>query len=166
VSAQASVVTAAAPGIALAEATPEPCAIVIFGASGDLTRRMLLPALYYLAADGQIPAQCAIVGFARTDWSDEDFREHTRRAVEEFSRRPIQPAAWRTFAESLFYVSGDYSSAESHDRLKERLEELEEARGIPGNHLYHLAVPPSAYTPIIAGLSRSSHATPHGEGAR
>ena len=143
-----------------AEATPEPCAIVIFGASGDLTRRMLLPALYNLSADDRIPDQCAIVGFARTEWSDDDFREHTRQAVDEFSRRPIDPAAWKKFADSLFYVSGDYSSAESHDRLKERLEELEEARGIPGNHLYHLAVPPSAYTPIIEGLSGSSHATP------
>ena len=164
--AQASVVTPAAPGIARAEATPEPCSIVIFGASGDLTRRMLLPALYNLSADGQIPDHCAIVGFARTEWTDQDFREHTRQAVEEFSRRPTDPSAWRTFADSLFYVPGDYSSAESHDRLKERLEELEQARGIPGNHLYHLAVPPSAYTPIIEGLSRSSHATPHGEGSR
>jgi glucose-6-phosphate 1-dehydrogenase len=165
-SAQTSTVTAAGPHIARAEPKPEPCAIVIFGASGDLTRRMLLPALYNLAVDAQLPEECAIVGFARTDWDDQDFREHARQAVSEFSRRPIDAAVWDRFAASLFYVSGDYSRSESHERLADRLEELEEARGIPGNHLYHLAVPPSAYVPIIEQLGRNSHARPHGEGAR
>jgi len=165
-SAPGSVVTAAGPGIARAEAKPEPCAIVIFGASGDLTRRMLLPALYNLAVDAQLPAQCAVVGFARSEWSDEEFREHAREAISEFSRQPIDSAAWQKFAPSLFYVPGDYSSAESHERLTERLEALEGERGIPGNHLYHLAVPPSAYAEIIEGLGRGGHASPHGEGSR
>jgi glucose-6-phosphate 1-dehydrogenase len=164
-SAQSSVVTAAGPAVSRAEATPDPCIIVIFGASGDLTRRMLLPALYNLFTDAQIPEQCAVVGFARTQWSDAEFREHTRQSVEEFSRRPVEQEAWDRFSGSLFYVSGDYASAESHDRLAQRLEEVEEACGIPGNHLYHLAVPPSAYAPIIEELRRSEHAGPHGEGS-
>jgi glucose-6-phosphate 1-dehydrogenase len=127
---------------------------------------MLLPALYNLFADAKIPERCCIVGFARTEWSDDEFRDHTRQAIEEFSRRTIDPALWARFAEILFYVPGDYSSPASHERLTERLEELEEARGIPGNHLYHLAVPPSAYGPIILQLGRSGHAAPHGEGGR
>jgi glucose-6-phosphate 1-dehydrogenase len=166
VSAQASVLTAPSPGAEPAEATPEPCAIVIFGASGDLTRRMLLPALYNLFADAKIPEQCAIVGFARTEWSDDDFRDHARQAIGEFSRRAIESTLWDRFAATLFYVAGDYSSPASHERLTQRLEELEETRGIPGNHLYHLAVPPSAYAPIILQLGSSGHAAPHGEGAR
>ena len=165
-SAPATTVTEVGPGIARAEPKAVPCAIVIFGASGDLTRRMLVPALYNLAVDAQLPEECAIVGFARTDWSDQDFREHARQAVTEFSRRPIDASFWDRFASSLFYVSGDYSRSESHERLADELEELEETRGIPGNHLYHLAVPPSAYSAIIEQLGRTRHARPHGEGAQ
>jgi len=163
-SAQAA--TEAAPEIFRAEPAPEPCAIVIFGASGDLTRRMLLPALYNLSVDEQLPPQCAIVGFARTEWSDGEFREHAKAAVSEFSRRPIDSGAWDRFAQSLFYVPGEYEQGPSHARLAERLEELEHERGLPGNHLYHLAVPPSAFAPIIHGLGEGGHAVPHGEGAR
>jgi glucose-6-phosphate 1-dehydrogenase len=163
VSAQAT--TAAGPELVREEAAPDPCAIVIFGASGDLTRRMLLPALYNLSVDAQLPPQCAIVGFARTEWSDDEFREHARASVSEFSRRRIDPAAWERFCQSLFYVPGDYDQAPSHVRLTERLEVLETERGLPGNHLYHLAVPPSAYAPIIKELARGGHAEPHGEGA-
>ncbi len=148
------------------EAAPEPCAIVIFGASGDLTRRMLLPALYNLAADKQLPPQCAIVGFARHEWNDDDFREHAKAAVGEFSRRPIESTLWDRFARSLFYVPGEYDQGPSHERLTERLEHLERERGIPGNHLYQLAVPASAYAPIIGELGRGGHAGPHGADAR
>jgi glucose-6-phosphate 1-dehydrogenase len=165
-SSQTSTVTAAGPELSRVEPTPEPCAVVIFGASGDLTRRMLLPAFYNLAVDDQMPQECAIVGFARTDWSDEDFRNHARAAVGEFSRRPIDPAVWDRFASSVFYVQGDYDDEASQARLAECLEELEKVRGIPGNHLYHLAVPPSAYPSIIEGLGRNAHALPHGEGSR
>ncbi len=148
------------------EAAPEPCSIVIFGASGDLTRRMLLPALYNLSLDEQLPTQCAIVGFARTEWSDGEFREHARAAVSEFSRRPIDSSAWNRFAQSLFYVAGEYDQAAGHARLTERLEKLEQERVLPGNHLYHLAVPPSAFAPIIHGLAAGGHTAPHGEWAR
>ena len=125
---------------------------------------MLLPAAYNLSVDEQLPPQCAIVGFGRTEWSDEEFREHARASVSEFSRRPIDATAWDRFAQSLFYVPGDYDQAPSHVRLAERLEQLEHERGLPGNHLYHLAVPPSAFAPIIHGLGESGHAVAHGEG--
>jgi glucose-6-phosphate 1-dehydrogenase len=126
---------------------------------------MLLPALYNLSVDATLPPQCAIVGFARTEWSDEEFREHAKASVSEFSRRAIDSSAWDRFCQSLFYVPGDYDHTPSHVRLTERLEQLEQERGIPGNHLYHLAVPPSAFAPIIHGLGESGHAVPHGEGA-
>jgi glucose-6-phosphate 1-dehydrogenase len=163
-SAQAA--TAAGPDLSRVEPPSEPCSIVIFGASGDLTRRMLLPALYNLAADDQLPPQCPIVGFARTDWSLDDFRRHARAAVREFSRRAIDDAAWERFADRLFYVAGEYDESRSHERLGKRLEQLERERGIPGNHLYHLAVPPSAFAPIIHELGRSGHAGPQGDQAR
>jgi glucose-6-phosphate 1-dehydrogenase len=161
-SAQAT--TAAGPELFRSEAAPDPCAIVIFGASGDLTRRMLLPALYNLSVDEQLPSQCAIVGFARTEWSDAEFREHARASVSEFSRRPIDSTAWDHFAQSLFYVAGEYDQAPSHVRLIDRLEELERERTLAGNHLYHLAVPPSAFAPIIHGLGEGGHTVAHGDG--
>ena len=161
-SAQAT--TATAPDRVRTEPAAEPCTIVIFGASGDLTRRMLLPALYNLMVDKALPPQCPIVGFARTKWSDSEFREHAKEAVSEFSRRPIDPESWARFAESLFYVAGDYDKTPSHGRLDERLEQLEHERGIPGSHLYHLAVPPSAYAPIIHEIGQSGHARAHGAG--
>ncbi len=89
-SAQAT--AAAAPDVVRTEAPAEPCTIVIFGASGDLTRRMLLPALYNLMIDRALPPQCPIVGYARTEWSDGEFREHAKQAITEFSRRPIDSA--------------------------------------------------------------------------
>src|SRR3990172_9643261 len=128
---------AAGADLVRAEPTPEPCAIVIFGASGDLTRRMLLPALYNLAADEQLPPQCAIVGFARTEWNNDEFRDHAKAAVTQFSRRPMESALWERFAASLFYVACHYDRAPSHARLTRRLERLEQERSIPGNHPYH-----------------------------
>ena len=161
-SAQAT--TATARDLVRPEPAAEPSTIVIFGASGDLTRRMLLPALYNLMVDKALPPQCPIVGYARTEWNDRGFREHAKEAVSEFSRRPIDPESWARFEESLFYVAGEYDKTPHHSRLTERLEQLENERTIPGNHLYHLAVPPSAYAPIIHELGQGGHVRPHGAG--
>ncbi|HEU4758507.1 MAG TPA: glucose-6-phosphate dehydrogenase [Dehalococcoidia bacterium] len=134
-----------------AERAPEPCALVIFGASGDLTRRMLLPALYNLALDRRLPPRFAVVGFARTAWSDEEFRAQALAAVKEFSRRPVDAAAWESFAENLYYVPGEYDDPEAHQRLAAALKRLEqECTG--GNHLYYLAVPPSTAPLIVEQL--------------
>jgi len=163
-SAQAT--TATAPHLVRPEPAAEPCTIVIFGASGDLTRRMLLPALYNLMVDKALPPQCPIVGYARTEWNDGEFREHAKQAIGEFSRRPIDSASWERFAENLFYVAGEYDKTPHHSRLADRLEQLEHERTVPGNHLYHLAVPPSAYAPIIHELGQGGHVRPHGAGGR
>src|SRR2546427_7979834 len=90
------------------ELASTPCALVIFGASGDLTRRMLLPALYNLALDRRLPPRFAVIGFARTEWDDEQFRRQAREAVAEFSRRSIDEDVWKSFSSNLFYVTGEY----------------------------------------------------------
>jgi glucose-6-phosphate 1-dehydrogenase len=123
--------------------------MVIFGASGDLTRRMLLPALYDLALDQRLPPRFAVVGFARTEMSDEEFRDQAHQAVKEYSRRPVDEAVWESFAKGLYYVAGEYNKEESYRKLAATLDRLKLERGTAGNHLYYLAVPPSTYPLII-----------------
>ncbi len=135
---------------------PPPCVFVIFGASGDLTRRKLLPALYNLAVSRLLPPGMSIVGFALTDSSDDDFRGAMRDAVAEFSRRkPIDETVWQDFASRLHYICGKFEDPASFLRLREKLEELDRTNGTLGNRLYYLAVPPSVFRLVIDGLSGS-----------
>src|SRR6266446_4703985 len=85
-----------------ARGVPQPCSIVIFGATGDLTQRKLIPALYNLAADGDLPPAVAIVGFARREKSDDEFRTELEKATRKFSRQAVRDEIWKTFAESIF----------------------------------------------------------------
>ncbi|HYL80728.1 MAG TPA: hypothetical protein VEU07_07945, partial [Candidatus Acidoferrum sp.] len=125
---------------------PEKCALVIFGASGDLTKRKLLPALYALTHDGLLPEQFAVVGFARRDKSHEAFREEMRAAVEEFSRlRPPKPDVWDRLAQQLYYASAAFEDAAGYERLRDLLAEVDRKHGTGGNRVYYLATPPSAY---------------------
>ncbi|MEE8369437.1 MAG: glucose-6-phosphate dehydrogenase, partial [Dehalococcoidia bacterium] len=151
-SAQPSPAAAALSETLRLERAVDPCAMVIFGASGDLTRRMLLPALYDLALDQLLPPRFAVVGFARTELSDEEFRDQAYKAVKEYSRRPVDEAVWESFAKGLYYVAGDYNKEESYRRLAATLDRLKLERGTAGNHLYYLAVPPSTYPLIIQQL--------------
>jgi len=133
-------------------AIPDPCTLVIFGATGDLTRRKLLPALYNLALDGLLPASFAVVGFARRDWTDETLREVARDGSEKFSRRKPDPAHWADFESTVFYVNGSFEDREAYPLLQKRLEEVEAARGIPGNRIFYLSIPPSAIGTCVANL--------------
>ena len=133
-------------------AIPDPCTLVIFGATGDLTRRKLLPALYNLALDGLLPASFAVVGFARRDWTDETLREVARDGSEKFSRRKPDPAHWADFESAVFYVNGSFEDREAYPLLQKRLEEVEAARGIPGNRIFYLSIPPSAIGTCVANL--------------
>jgi len=135
----------------------EPSCLVIFGASGDLAARMLMPALYNLALDGRLPPRFAVVGFARTEWTDEQFREEARKAVDEHSRRPLDPEVWESFAAGIFYVHGGYDDPTSHDRLTEALERVDAERGTNGNHLFYLAIPPATFDDVIQQLSRGPY---------
>ena len=136
------------------ERAPAPSVFVVFGASGDLTRRKLLPALYNLAVSRLLPPGMSIVGFSLTEMSEDDFRGSMHDAVAEFSRRkPVDEAVWQDFASRLHYVAGKFEDPGSFARLKEKLEELDRVNGTRENRLYYLAVPPSAFRTVIDRLA-------------
>jgi glucose-6-phosphate 1-dehydrogenase len=134
--------------------TPEPCALVVFGASGDLTRRKLFPALYSLALRRLLPERFAIVGVARTEESDGEFRERMKAAVQEFGRDPFRDDVWSGLAEGMRYVATDFADEGGEDRLVGVLNELDEQRGTAGNRVYYLAVPPSVISTIVEALGK------------
>jgi len=131
----------------------DPFSLIIFGASGDLTSRKLMPALWSLYASRTLPEPFAIVCTARTDMSDDAFRSKIRQAVGDFARLKVpSDSVWSRFASSVFYVTGDPSGPDLYERLAERLASIERARGITGNRLFYCATPPSLYDDIIANL--------------
>src|SRR5947209_17435357 len=131
------------------ERVPDASCLVIFGASGDLTGRKLLPALYSLAHDGLLPAGQTIIGFARPDYSDEAFRMDIREACNKYARtRPVDDAVWENFAKGLFYVQGDFSQPDAYIKLNRKLKECDETRGTGGRRIYYLAVPPQFFPKI------------------
>jgi glucose-6-phosphate 1-dehydrogenase len=138
--------------------TPDPCALVIFGASGDLTKRKLFPALYSLALRRLLPEQFAVVGVARSEESDDAFRERMKAAVQEFGRDEFQQEAWDWLAEGTRYVATEFTDEGGEDRVVSVLNELDEQRGTGGNRVYYLAVPPDAIAPLVReiGKRRSS----------
>ena len=134
------------------ERVPEASSLVIFGASGDLTQRKLIPALYSLAHDGLLPAGQTIIGFARPDYTDDAFRTAMREACDKFARvKPVDDAIWDNFAKGLFYVRGEFSEPEAYNRLKQKLTECDSSRGTGGRRIYYLAVPPQFF-PVISEL--------------
>jgi len=140
--------------------TPGPCALVVFGASGDLTRRKLIPALYALWVQRYLPGGFAVVGVARRPMSDDEFREHVRKGIEEFARLPIEEAEWREFAATLRYLHGDYGDPATYQRLRELLAQLAAEQGTGGNALFYLGTPPSAFPAVIEQLGRAGLACP------
>jgi glucose-6-phosphate 1-dehydrogenase len=131
---------------------PDPCAFVIFGASGDLTKRKLIPALYSLAYRRLLPERFAIVGVARSDMSDDDFRDAMSDAVREFARDPFHQDVWDSLADGMRYITEDFAEDAGEDRLGPCLTQLDEERGTAGNRLYYFAVPPSAIAPLVGRL--------------
>ncbi|HEV3255283.1 MAG TPA: glucose-6-phosphate dehydrogenase [Gemmataceae bacterium] len=125
---------------------PQPCALVIFGAAGDLSWRKLLPALYNLNVDGLLPSNFAVVGFGLGAEGDPDewIRTRAHDGTAHFSRRPPDDNHWADFARALFYVSGSFNDARAYAQLKAKLEAVDHQFGIPGNRVYYLAVPPQA----------------------
>src|ERR671919_36744 len=132
--------------------TPEPCALAIFGASGDLTQRKLFPALYALAVRNLLPEQFAVVGVARTPMSTDEFREQMEEAVKEHGRDEFRPDVWGELAEGIRYVCADLVDAQEDQEVVETLNELDESRGTAGNRVYYLAVPPRAIEPIVVQI--------------
>jgi glucose-6-phosphate 1-dehydrogenase len=134
--------------------TPDPCALVIFGASGDLTRRKLFPALYSLALRGLLPERFGLVGVARTEESDDDFRERMKHAVQEFGRDEFRDETWDRLAEGMRYVATDFADDAGQNRVVQVLNEFDTVRGTAGNRVYYLAVPPSAIATLVDGIGQ------------
>ena len=129
-----------------------PCAIVIFGASGDLTRRKLLPSLCNLVANGLLAEDFSIVGVGRREWSDEDFQRQMRAAVSEFATPNVEAAAWNAFERRLRYCHGSYGDPETYRRLSTMLSEADSRHHTCGNALFYLSVPPASFGPIVQQL--------------
>jgi len=138
----------------------DPCAIVIFGASGDLTRRKLIPALFELAACQSLARRFSIVGFARSEMSDAAFQDSVARAVRESGACKIKDEDLRSFAQSFVYVAGDYDQPDAFAKLSRRLEELDRERHLEGNRLYYLATPPGIYPKVIGQIGTAGLAKP------
>lgn len=139
---------------------PDACTIVIFGATGDLTHRKLIPALYNIAADGELPPGVAVVGMARREKTDDAFRTEMGEAVRKYSRQTVRDELWDNFARSLFYHISDFADAQGYEHLRERLDQLEKERGTSGNRLFYFAAAPDQFEPILqhlkaAGLNQS-----------
>ncbi|HAX88685.1 MAG TPA: glucose-6-phosphate dehydrogenase [Cyanobacteria bacterium UBA11370] len=134
------------------ERSPEPLIMVIFGASGDLTQRKLVPAIYQLKRERRLPPEITVVGVARRDWSHEYFREQMKEGVEQFSDGIQSEELWQDFEQGLFYCSGDMDRPESYQKLKAFLGELDGRRGTRGNRVFYLAVSPKFFAEAIRQL--------------
>ncbi|MGV0812565.1 glucose-6-phosphate dehydrogenase [Mycolicibacterium boenickei] len=144
-----------------------PCAVVIFGVTGDLARKKLMPAIYDLANRGLLPPGFALVGFARRDWADEDFGKIVFDAVKQHARTPFRQEVWDRLAEGFRFVQGTFDDDASFERLKETLHKLDVERGTSGNHAFYLSIPPKAFPQVCEQLSKSGLADkPEGSWSR
>jgi glucose-6-phosphate 1-dehydrogenase len=150
-----------------ARSAPEPCALVIFGATGDLTHRKLIPAIYNLAHEGQLPSSFAVVGFARRPKTHEQFRAELRETVAERSRfQPINPAVWDAFAQGVFYHQSEFGDAKGYKALDQFLKKLDKERGTAGNRLFYLAAAPTEFEVIIKQLGANDLVHKHSSSHR
>src|SRR5438477_8963204 len=138
-------------------AVPQPCAIVIFGATGDLTHRKLIPALYNLASGGELPPAVTVVGFARRPKSDEEFRKELAETTKQFSRQDVREDIWKTFSQSLLYHQSEFEDESGYQSLGKRLDKIDEERGTRGNRLFYFAAAPEQFEPILKNLKAAGH---------
>jgi len=144
---------------------PHACVLVIFGASGDLTKRKLIPALYNLALENRLPERFAVVGYARSEMSDNVFREKMRDAVKEFSRTGLaNESVWEQFAATLYYVRGGYEQNDGFRRLKELVEGFDRGSRVLPARVFYLATPPDAYEQLIQCIARTGLASKESDG--
>src|SRR5580693_296426 len=139
----------------------EPCTVILFGASGDLAKRKVIPAMYDLATHDALGPRYAIVGFARTAMAEDAFRSTLGEAAKSISEvGPIDPKQWENFASNLFYSQGDYGNPEAYTQLAKRLAELESSKNLGGNRLFYLSTPPEVYPDIVKQLGRAGLSHP------
>ncbi len=132
--------------------TPEPCTLVIFGGSGDLARRKLVPALYNLLLDGVLPPNYAVLGIGRKPLTDLDFRVSSRDGVVKYSRQELADSKWADFERRLFYLAGAIDDPKSYEEIRARLEKIEADLKLPGHRIFYLAIPPTSFAAACEGL--------------
>ena len=140
----------------------DPCVMVIFGASGDLTKRKLIPALYNLAKDNLLSKEFALVGFARNEMTSEQFRDEIGKEIGEFATTTVDPDLWHWFSRRIYYHAGDFADPNAYTALADTLAQIDKEHGTRGNYFYYLATAPSFFGPIIsklgdAGLVKEDH---------
>ncbi|MGW5336331.1 glucose-6-phosphate dehydrogenase [Streptomyces bauhiniae] len=131
-----------------------PSGLVIFGVTGDLSRKKLMPAVYDLANRGLLPPGFSLVGFARRDWEDQDFAQVVHDAVKEHARTPFREEVWQQLAEGMRFIPGDFDDDTAFDQLKEAVDELDASRGTGGNFAYYLSVPPKFFPKVVRQLKK------------
>ncbi|TFC96954.1 MULTISPECIES: glucose-6-phosphate dehydrogenase [Cryobacterium] len=132
-----------------------PSSLVIFGVTGDLSRKKLMPAVYDLANRGLLPPGFALVGFARRDWTNEDFMKVVHDSVKEYARTEFNEDVWAQLAEGIRFVPGSFDDAASFQLLKDTIAQLDQERGTMGNHAFYLSIPPKAFPQVTEQLRRS-----------
>ena len=138
-----------------------PCVLVIFGVTGDLATKKLMPAVYDLANRGLLPPGFALVGFARRDWADQDFASVVHSAVKEHARTPFREEVWKQLSEGIRFVPGEIGDEASFARLSEAIADLDKARGTGGNHAFYLSIPPALFQPVVDQLRVQGLADQH-----
>ncbi len=142
-----------------------PCGLVIFGVTGDLSRKKLMPAVYDLANRGLLPPSFALVGFARRDWEDEDFAAEVHDAVRAHARTPFRESTWAQLAEGFRFVPGELTNPDDFHRLADRVAELDDQQGTGGNHAFYLSIPPRLFGDVATALESSGLADPGPSGS-
>ena len=137
-----------------------PCSMVMFGVTGDLARKKLMPAIYDLANRGLLPPGFSLVGFARREWADQDFAKVVEDAVRAHARTPFRPEVWRALAEGFRFVPGAFDDAAAFQDLARTVEELDRERGTGGNHAFYLSIPPDWFAPVCTQLQASGLSDP------
>ncbi|MBI4939117.1 glucose-6-phosphate dehydrogenase [Kineosporia sp. R_H_3] len=140
-----------------------PCGLVIFGVTGDLARKKLMPAVYDLSQRGLLPPGFALTGFARRDWADQDFGQVVYEAVRQHARTPFRESVWRQLAEGFRFVPGDFGDDDAFDQLAHTVADLDRVRGTGGNHAFYLSIPPKFFPVVTKQLARSGLSAQDGE---
>ena len=143
-----------------------PCVLVMFGVTGDLARKKLMPAIYDLANRGLLPPGFSFVGFARRDWANEDFAQLTYQAVKEYARTPFRDAVWEQLSEGVRFVSGSFDDDVAFDELADVVMRLDAERGTGGNYAFYLSIPPGQFPTVVRQLKRSGLSDSDGHGWR
>jgi glucose-6-phosphate 1-dehydrogenase len=143
-----------------------PCGLVIFGVTGDLSRKKLMPAIYDLANRGLLPPGFALVGFARRDWATEDFAQIVHDSVKEHSRTEFREDVWKDLAAGIRFVAGDFADKKAFDQLASTVADLDRVRGTRGNHAFYLSIPPKFFGPVVQQLKRSGLSATDGDAWR